>query len=359
MEVAPWKLRWIRVCGFMLTMFPSILTVSTTHGVPYSLQSQSISDDAPWLCRSATSMPLFWPCFLISSGAGSVVMNAITSYMFVIRLSQFVRLRLEGDDTFIAFYGVNCNPNPKAMESSRYCLGTAQMEPVQESEVSQTLSLRDIPSASSMGHDHTHPHAMSLEVPRSLNVNGHGVGGGQSLTHSPSASVSLSEDQTHPQHHGNVKRKRSRSLSVETVVDKLRAYNEQKRRAKARRKEREQRIYKLIKKQSILSGIVAASDAMTWIPSMFVSESDALTLILANSVIGVICVYLTFTFSARCFDCCCQWVVDNCTIIEDHIERQLAHKMQIQSTLHETAKGGCRNGKGKDLRVPSSTAYVD
>merc|ERR1719474_1892422 len=120
MEVAPWKLRWIRVCGFMLTMFPSILTVSTTHGVPYSLQSQSISDDAPWLCRSATSMPLFWPCFLISSGAGSVVMNAITSYMFVIRLSQFVRLRLEGDDTFIAFYGVNCNPNPEALESSRY-----------------------------------------------------------------------------------------------------------------------------------------------------------------------------------------------------------------------------------------------
>ncbi len=140
---------------------------------------------------------------------------------------------------------------------------------------------------------------------------------------------------------------------MEVVVDKLRAYNEQKRKAKARRKERERKIYELIKKQSILSGIVAVSDALTWVPALFLSESDALTLILGNSVIGVICVYLTFTFSRPCFDCCCRRLMDNCTCIEDHIERQLAHKMQIQWTMQETPNEE-QNGRDRDGKLTLS-----
>merc|ERR1712133_239860 len=77
------------------------------------------SDESPWLCRSETSWSLFWPFLLISSGLGSVVMNAINSYMFMNRLSKFVRLRLEGDDTFIAFYGVNSSKIHVRAESSR------------------------------------------------------------------------------------------------------------------------------------------------------------------------------------------------------------------------------------------------
>lgn len=329
-------------------------------------------------------------------------MNAINSYMFMNRLSKFVRLRLEGDDTFIAFYGVNSSKIHVRAESSRlsglsnhsghsgrasperggrasperggrasperspaltprHSFVSAHSVPsthvLHEQEQHDTLnwndsvsplSLRDVPSGSSYGCSPGHHLGMSLEVPRTLNFSG------MDGTHSPSrsASNSLSDDHgnhehhqspTHqiggqspsPRKHKESKKRKSVSISVEVVVEKLRAYNDQKRRAKARRKERERRIYELIKKQSILSGIVAVSDALTWIPSMFVSEADALTLILGNSVIGVICVYLTFTFSRPCFDCCCKRFVDNCTCIEDHIEKQLAHKMQMEWTLQE------------------------
>ena len=89
-------------------------------------------------------------------------------------------------------------------------------------------------------------------------------------------------------------------------------------------------IYELIKKQTILSGIVAISDALTWIPSILI---DGSSLILLNTMIGLTCVYLSFNFSRPYFDFCCKRFMDNCTCIEDSIERKLAKEMGLD--MHE------------------------
>ena len=109
-------------------------------------------------------------------------------------------------------------------------------------------------------------------------------------------------------------------------VARIKRHQERKKKKQARREKQQLMIYELIKKQTILSGIVAMSDLLTWGPSVIYNGSS---LILLNTMIGMTCVYLSFNFSKPFFDFCCKRFMDNCTCIEDRLEKKLAKEMGL------------------------------
>ena len=88
----------------MVTISPTILSLPLTYGVPFSLKSQSVTDKDAWLCRNAVKWALFWPFLFVFCGVFTMVLNFMNWYMFMNRLSKFVQLRLQSDDSFITFY---------------------------------------------------------------------------------------------------------------------------------------------------------------------------------------------------------------------------------------------------------------
>lgn len=231
-----------------------------------------MTDKDAWLCRNAVRWNLFWPFLFIFCGVGTMILNFMNWYMFLNRLSKFVKLRLSSDDTFVSFY------------SSKHIAG------ISKADLSSDLSQRsiDISTASAT--------QLSMDF---------------------STATPQTPQSPEPQ---------TRRSRIRTSIAKIKKNQEKKKRRKARREKQQLMIYELIKKQSILSGIVAITDSLTWLPSIFI---DGSTLILLNTMIGLTCVYLSFNFSKTYFDFCCKRFMDNCTCIEDRIERKLAKEMGL------------------------------
>jgi len=288
-----WKLWLIRSLGLIATMAPTALSLLVTYGVPFSLKSQSVSDKDAWLCRNAVTWSLFWPFLFIFCGVGSMGLNFMNWYMFMNRLQMFVRLRLQSDDSFVTFY------------SSKHIPGMSKAD--LSSDISQrSMDLSTATSTTQLSMDYSSPQTPS--------------GRGHYANHSAHHSKQFSQSQTRD---NNGSRRTSR---IRVSIAKIKKNQEKKKRRKARREKQQLIIYELIKKQSILSGIVAITDALTWLPSIIV---DGSTLILLNTMIGLTCVYLSFNFSKPYFDFCCKRFMDNCTCIEDRIEKKLAKEMGL------------------------------
>lgn len=277
-----WKLWLMRILGGIATMTPLVLSLIFTHGVPFSLKTQSVTDTDAWLCRNAVTWNLFWPFLFVFCGVGTMILNFINWYMFLNRLSKFVKLRLSSDDSFVSFY------------SSKHIPG------VSKADLSSDLSQRSMDLSST-----TPTTTTQLSMDFSTNI-----------MNGPST----------PQSPGNTGNTQARQSRIRSSIAKIKKKQEKKKRRKARREKQQLMIYELIKKQSILSGVVAISDAATWIPSIVVEGS---TLILLNTMIGLTCVYLSFNFSKPYFDFCCKRFMDNCTCIEDRIEKKLAKEMGL------------------------------
>ena len=68
---------------------------------------------------------------------------------------------------------------------------------------------------------------------------------------------------------------------------------------------------------------------------------------LISMITNILCVYLSFSFKIRCFEICCGKCMDDCTCIEDRIEKRIAKEMGLKQLsireddidLHEDTNG--------------------
>lgn len=74
---------------------------------------------------------------------------------------------------------------------------------------------------------------------------------------------------------------------------------------------------------------------------------------LISMITNIVCVYLSFGFKIRCFEICCGKLMDDCTCIEDRIEKSIAKEMglkQVSIREEDIVKDPSQNTNGAGLR---------
>ena len=282
----------LRLITIPCVIIPSVLGLIATVGVPYNVETSEITNNNPWLCRNAiyNDWPTFWTLVNIFGIITSLGGNFLCWFLFMNRLGKFVELGLKSDDQFLRFYTQKRRQKIKIKKNKK------------NKYLYKDVEIQSITDDNKDNNKDNNDRASSVDV-HSVNV--------------------IKE----PNH----QRAASRSVSINEIVNKAKLKyqikEENRLQRKNQRNRKELKLYSLIKKQSLLTGIVSISGAVFWTIQIIYDEGS--TLILLDIIINVICVYLSFAFKKKCFQCCCESIMSECTCIEDRIEKKLAKKLGL------------------------------
>eukprot|EP01083_Nonionella_stella_P115456 342370_1 len=284
----------MKVITVIVIIIAFVLVFVATDGLPYNVDTQEVSNDHPWLCRNGikSDYKFFW---IINNVLALLVLiggNFMNWFLFMNRLNKLVELGLTHDDSFKAFY----SKKRKRKATNEYEVSVPTRTPYEsignEAECEITPIKEDVPA----------------EYPETANVNAFGRESGAIRINSHSLTV-----------------------GVANILDKAmakRKNTEQEKEERKRRRGRERRFYTMIKRQSILTGMVSISGAIFML--FQITVDDGSTMLLLSVIVSIICVFLSFRFNIKCFDLWCGKVMEDCTCIEDRMERKIAQKMGLK-----------------------------
>eukprot|EP01083_Nonionella_stella_P076450 208321_1 len=280
----------IRILATIATLFGVSVAFIFSCGVPWNVDQRRITDDHPGLCRNVVIWEGYWQFIYLCGFAMLLCANLMNWVGYMNRLTKLIAMKLryklsfkiivEESITDSNFNEDNEDMDDDVLYEHKLC---------ESSEMQPPVELPDLPQFKA-------PDKRSSEV--------------------------LSRSQT-----GQGQRPSKSEMKARRI---------------ARRKPDELRFYQLIRKQSILTGVVSVSLFLFWtLQSIFDKGS---IFILIDILINVTCVYLSVSWSKNCyrklcyrFSRCCCWCCEDC--IETKVAKELAIMAKQQRKERELRVG--------------------
>lgn len=317
----------IRVLSTLAVVMIAAVAFIFTCGVPWNVPNESFEDkyDA-MLCRNVLSFPWYFELMYICAVIMLLSSNLMNWVGYMNRLTKLIQMKLR----YTLSFNLIVQQDIKRKDKTRVASGdetTDIMDEMMSSFDDEDYDDDvDYPMPDELEPQSRYRYStdtdIELDTKTNTNTNGNGYGqwstpvinensvaqNGYDINTSPFDSVDYGHHETVMSQSTMTSTKNNRKKPPPKIKKVTR--KDIKNRMIARRKPDELRFYNLIRKQSVLTGVVSISSCTFWVLQLLFDKGSIF--FLTDIIVNVTCVYLSVTWSKQYYnkfcsklECCC------------------------------------------------------